>query len=163
MTGVLSPFLHQEVLVLFESHKKYTSFMKKDDCLINVLEKAITSHGLSPFCCWDPWVDAVLERPPVTPQHTAEILSVVRFTASPPHKSNQIICEKNCLIQHSVNDRTSEWVGTHIPIYANKCFFGVDCFFFFFKLDIKERFTNYVLLLIVCLRNMEQFSWNPGE
>lgn len=28
--------------------------------------------------------------------------------------------------------------------------------------DIKERFTNYVLLLIVCLRNMEQFSWNPG-
>nr|XP_055033531.1 transmembrane anterior posterior transformation protein 1 homolog isoform X1 [Misgurnus anguillicaudatus] len=26
--------------------------------------------------------------------------------------------------------------------------------------DIKERFTNYVLLLIVCLRNMEQFSWN---
>ncbi|KAF7248102.1 hypothetical protein EYD10_05825 [Varanus komodoensis] len=29
--------------------------------------------------------------------------------------------------------------------------------------DIKERFTNYVLLLIVCLRNMEQFSWNPGE
>lgn len=29
--------------------------------------------------------------------------------------------------------------------------------------DIKERFTNYVLLLIVCLRNMEQFSWNPGN
>ncbi|KAK1804329.1 hypothetical protein P4O66_020347 [Electrophorus voltai] len=28
--------------------------------------------------------------------------------------------------------------------------------------DIKERFTNYALLLIVCLRNMEQFSWNPG-
>ncbi|KAG8510317.1 Transmembrane anterior posterior transformation protein 1 [Galemys pyrenaicus] len=28
--------------------------------------------------------------------------------------------------------------------------------------DIKERFTNYVLLLIVCLRNMEQFSWNPA-
>uniref|UniRef100_A0A8C3G0J3 Transmembrane anterior posterior transformation 1 n=1 Tax=Cyclopterus lumpus TaxID=8103 RepID=A0A8C3G0J3_CYCLU len=27
--------------------------------------------------------------------------------------------------------------------------------------DIKERFTSYVLLLIVCLRNMEQFSWNP--
>ncbi|KAF3852466.1 hypothetical protein F7725_005821 [Dissostichus mawsoni] len=27
--------------------------------------------------------------------------------------------------------------------------------------DIKERFTNYILLLIVCLRNMEQFSWNP--
>ncbi|XP_042572121.1 transmembrane anterior posterior transformation protein 1 homolog isoform X2 [Cyprinus carpio] len=27
--------------------------------------------------------------------------------------------------------------------------------------DIKERFTNYTLLLIVCLRNMEQFSWNP--
>ncbi|XP_017272887.2 transmembrane anterior posterior transformation protein 1 homolog isoform X2 [Kryptolebias marmoratus] len=26
--------------------------------------------------------------------------------------------------------------------------------------DIKERFTSYVLLLIVCLRNMEQFSWN---
>lgn len=29
--------------------------------------------------------------------------------------------------------------------------------------DIKERFTNCVLLLIVCLRNMEQFSWNPGK
>ncbi|KAB5570974.1 hypothetical protein PHYPO_G00219640 [Pangasianodon hypophthalmus] len=26
--------------------------------------------------------------------------------------------------------------------------------------DIKERFTNCILLLIVCLRNMEQFSWN---
>lgn len=29
--------------------------------------------------------------------------------------------------------------------------------------DIKERFTGYVLLLIVCLRNMEQFAWNPGN
>uniref|UniRef100_A0A8C2KT08 Transmembrane anterior posterior transformation 1 n=1 Tax=Cyprinus carpio TaxID=7962 RepID=A0A8C2KT08_CYPCA len=29
--------------------------------------------------------------------------------------------------------------------------------------DIKERFTNYTLLLIVCLRNMEQFSWNPDH
>uniref|UniRef100_A0A9R1SL96 Transmembrane anterior posterior transformation 1 n=2 Tax=Cyprinus carpio TaxID=7962 RepID=A0A9R1SL96_CYPCA len=29
--------------------------------------------------------------------------------------------------------------------------------------DIKERFTNYVLLLIVCLRNMEQFSWNTDH
>ncbi|XP_040892243.1 transmembrane anterior posterior transformation protein 1 homolog [Toxotes jaculatrix] len=29
--------------------------------------------------------------------------------------------------------------------------------------DIKERFTNYILLLIVCLRNMEQFSWNPDH
>lgn len=29
--------------------------------------------------------------------------------------------------------------------------------------DIKERFTNYILVLIVCLRNMEQFSWNPGN
>ncbi|KAJ3587525.1 hypothetical protein NHX12_011122 [Muraenolepis orangiensis] len=27
--------------------------------------------------------------------------------------------------------------------------------------DIKERFTHYILLLIVCLRNMEQFSWKP--
>lgn len=34
--------------------------------------------------------------------------------------------------------------------------------FIFFPADIKERFTSYVLLLIVCLRNMEQFSWNPG-
>ncbi len=34
--------------------------------------------------------------------------------------------------------------------------------FFFLTIDIKERFTNYTLLLIVCLRNMEQFSWNPG-
>ncbi|KAM9850190.1 transmembrane anterior posterior transformation protein 1 homolog [Aulostomus maculatus] len=29
--------------------------------------------------------------------------------------------------------------------------------------DIKERFTSSVLLLIVCLRNMEQFSWNPDH
>ncbi|CAI5680773.1 unnamed protein product [Oreochromis niloticus] len=29
--------------------------------------------------------------------------------------------------------------------------------------DIKERFTNYILLLIVCLRNMEQFSWNADH
>nr|XP_023648050.1 transmembrane anterior posterior transformation protein 1 homolog [Paramormyrops kingsleyae] len=29
--------------------------------------------------------------------------------------------------------------------------------------DIKERFTNYILVLIVCLRNMEQFSWNPDH
>ncbi|XP_052005501.1 transmembrane anterior posterior transformation protein 1 homolog isoform X2 [Xyrauchen texanus] len=29
--------------------------------------------------------------------------------------------------------------------------------------DIKERFTNYVLLLIVCLRNMEQLSWNTDH
>ncbi|XP_067374080.1 transmembrane anterior posterior transformation protein 1 homolog isoform X4 [Channa argus] len=29
--------------------------------------------------------------------------------------------------------------------------------------DIKERFTSYILLLIVCLRNMEQFSWNPDH
>uniref|UniRef100_A0AAY4BER0 Transmembrane anterior posterior transformation protein 1 homolog n=1 Tax=Denticeps clupeoides TaxID=299321 RepID=A0AAY4BER0_9TELE len=29
--------------------------------------------------------------------------------------------------------------------------------------DIKERFTNFVLLLIVCLRNMEQFSWNSDH
>uniref|UniRef100_A0A673X451 Transmembrane anterior posterior transformation 1 n=1 Tax=Salmo trutta TaxID=8032 RepID=A0A673X451_SALTR len=29
--------------------------------------------------------------------------------------------------------------------------------------DIKERFTSYVLLLIVCLRNMEQFSWSPDH
>ncbi|XP_029020384.1 transmembrane anterior posterior transformation protein 1 homolog isoform X2 [Betta splendens] len=29
--------------------------------------------------------------------------------------------------------------------------------------DIKERFTSFVLLLIVCLRNMEQFSWNPDH
>lgn len=32
-----------------------------------------------------------------------------------------------------------------------------------FPTDIKERFTNCILLLIVCLRNMEQFSWNPGN
>lgn len=28
--------------------------------------------------------------------------------------------------------------------------------------DIKERFTSYILLLIVVLRNMEQFAWNLG-
>lgn len=32
-----------------------------------------------------------------------------------------------------------------------------------FPTDIKERFTNCILLLIVCLRNMEQFSWNAGN
>ncbi|XP_016149115.1 transmembrane anterior posterior transformation protein 1 homolog [Sinocyclocheilus grahami] len=31
------------------------------------------------------------------------------------------------------------------------------------SLYIKERFTNSVLLLIVCLRNMEQFSWNSDH
>uniref|UniRef100_A0A672MCY8 Transmembrane anterior posterior transformation 1 n=1 Tax=Sinocyclocheilus grahami TaxID=75366 RepID=A0A672MCY8_SINGR len=34
---------------------------------------------------------------------------------------------------------------------------------YFFHTDIKERFTNSVLLLIVCLRNMEQFSWNSDH
>ncbi|XP_018601843.2 transmembrane anterior posterior transformation protein 1 homolog isoform X1 [Scleropages formosus] len=29
--------------------------------------------------------------------------------------------------------------------------------------DIKERFTNFILIFIVCLRNMEQFSWNPDH
>ncbi|CAM9741213.1 transmembrane anterior posterior transformation protein 1 homolog [Lampetra fluviatilis] len=29
--------------------------------------------------------------------------------------------------------------------------------------DIRERFHNAVLLLVVCLRNMEQFSWNPDH
>ncbi|KAF7707028.1 transmembrane anterior posterior transformation protein 1 homolog isoform X3 [Silurus meridionalis] len=29
--------------------------------------------------------------------------------------------------------------------------------------DIKERFTNCILLLIVCLRNMEQFSWKSDH
>ncbi|XP_068607198.1 transmembrane anterior posterior transformation protein 1 homolog [Brachionichthys hirsutus] len=29
--------------------------------------------------------------------------------------------------------------------------------------DIKERFTSCILLLIVCLRNMEQFSWNTDH
>ncbi|XP_066506035.1 transmembrane anterior posterior transformation protein 1 homolog [Hoplias malabaricus] len=29
--------------------------------------------------------------------------------------------------------------------------------------DIKERFTNCILVLIVCLRNMEQFSWNSDH
>uniref|UniRef100_UPI00358E8B1B transmembrane anterior posterior transformation protein 1 homolog n=2 Tax=Myxine glutinosa TaxID=7769 RepID=UPI00358E8B1B len=29
--------------------------------------------------------------------------------------------------------------------------------------DIRERFHNVILLLIVCLRNMEQFSWNPDH
>ncbi|XP_072290922.1 transmembrane anterior posterior transformation protein 1 homolog isoform X2 [Eucyclogobius newberryi] len=29
--------------------------------------------------------------------------------------------------------------------------------------DIKERFTSYILLLIVVLRNMEQMAWNMGH
>ncbi|KAI1883693.1 hypothetical protein AGOR_G00234180 [Albula goreensis] len=41
--------------------------------------------------------------------------------------------------------------------------FGKNNLFQMSNSDIKERFTNYVLLLIVCLRNMEQFSWNPDH
>ncbi|XP_056898566.1 transmembrane anterior posterior transformation protein 1 homolog isoform X2 [Takifugu flavidus] len=39
--------------------------------------------------------------------------------------------------------------------------FGKNNLFQMSNSDIKERFTNHVLLLIVCLRNMEQFSWKP--
>ncbi|XP_035282353.1 transmembrane anterior posterior transformation protein 1 homolog [Anguilla anguilla] len=41
--------------------------------------------------------------------------------------------------------------------------FGKNNLFQMSNSDIKERFTNYVLLVIVCLRNMEQFSWNPDH
>ncbi|XP_036407153.1 transmembrane anterior posterior transformation protein 1 homolog isoform X1 [Megalops cyprinoides] len=41
--------------------------------------------------------------------------------------------------------------------------FGKNNLFQMSNSDIKERFTNYILLLIVCLRNMEQFSWNPDH
>ncbi|KAK7922185.1 hypothetical protein WMY93_009087 [Mugilogobius chulae] len=34
---------------------------------------------------------------------------------------------------------------------------------FFVCVDIKERFTTYILLLIVVLRNMEQMAWNMGH
>lgn len=33
----------------------------------------------------------------------------------------------------------------------------------FISADIKERFTNYILLLVVCVRNLEQFAWKPGK
>uniref|UniRef100_A0A3Q3VUI1 Uncharacterized protein n=1 Tax=Mola mola TaxID=94237 RepID=A0A3Q3VUI1_MOLML len=41
--------------------------------------------------------------------------------------------------------------------------FGKNNLFQMSNSDIKERFTNYVLLLIVCLRNMEQFAWKPDH
>ncbi|XP_074529385.1 transmembrane anterior posterior transformation protein 1 homolog isoform X2 [Halichoeres trimaculatus] len=41
--------------------------------------------------------------------------------------------------------------------------FGKNNLFQMSNSDIKERFTSYVLLLIVCLRNMEQFAWNPDH
>ncbi|XP_076005204.1 transmembrane anterior posterior transformation protein 1 homolog [Genypterus blacodes] len=41
--------------------------------------------------------------------------------------------------------------------------FGKNNLFQMSNSDIKERFTSYILLLIVCLRNMEQFSWNPDH
>lgn len=111
---VWSLFLHQEVLVLFVSYKKCTNFIRKYDYFIHIPENMIASHNLShnlsPFWCWEPQVDAALDGPPVRPQQTAEILSRMRFPASPPLKSDQIICGKVCLIQDSINDRTSEWV-----------------------------------------------------
>ncbi|KAF7663139.1 hypothetical protein LDENG_00217540 [Lucifuga dentata] len=41
--------------------------------------------------------------------------------------------------------------------------FGKNNLFQMSNSDIKERFTSYILMLIVCLRNMEQFSWNPDH
>ncbi|XP_041652857.1 transmembrane anterior posterior transformation protein 1 homolog isoform X2 [Cheilinus undulatus] len=41
--------------------------------------------------------------------------------------------------------------------------FGKNNLFQMSNSDIKERFTSYVLLLIVCLRNMEQFLWKPDH
>lgn len=29
--------------------------------------------------------------------------------------------------------------------------------------DVKERFTYIILLAVVFIRNMTEFSWNPGE
>ncbi|KAM7000561.1 transmembrane anterior posterior transformation protein 1 homolog isoform 2-T2 [Tautogolabrus adspersus] len=41
--------------------------------------------------------------------------------------------------------------------------FGKNNLFQMSNSDIKERFTSYVLLLIVFLRNMEQFLWKPDH
>nr|XP_046263169.1 transmembrane anterior posterior transformation protein 1 homolog isoform X2 [Scatophagus argus] len=41
--------------------------------------------------------------------------------------------------------------------------FGKNNLFQMSNSDIKERFTSYVLLLIVFLRNMEQFAWKPDH
>ncbi|KAH0515729.1 Transmembrane anterior posterior transformation protein 1 [Microtus ochrogaster] len=56
------------------------------------------------------------------------------------------------------------WTATE-PKERKRAHIGVIPHFFMAVLYvyIKERFTNYVLLLIVCLRNMEQFSWNPDH
>ncbi|KAI2668582.1 hypothetical protein H4Q32_005330 [Labeo rohita] len=56
------------------------------------------------------------------------------------------------------------WTATE-PKERKRAHIGVIPHFFMAVLYvyIKERFTNYTLLLIVCLRNMEQFSWNPDH
>ncbi|CAL1612923.1 unnamed protein product [Knipowitschia caucasica] len=41
--------------------------------------------------------------------------------------------------------------------------FGKNNLFQISNSDIKERFTSYILLLIVVLRNLEQMSWNMGH
>ncbi|XP_020773312.2 transmembrane anterior posterior transformation protein 1 homolog [Boleophthalmus pectinirostris] len=41
--------------------------------------------------------------------------------------------------------------------------FGKSNLFQMSNSDIKERFTSYILLLIVVLRNMEQMAWNMGH
>ncbi|XP_075904334.1 transmembrane anterior posterior transformation protein 1 homolog isoform X2 [Nelusetta ayraudi] len=39
--------------------------------------------------------------------------------------------------------------------------FGKNNLFQMSNSDIKERFTNHILLLVVCVRNLEQFAWKP--
>ncbi|XP_033829954.1 transmembrane anterior posterior transformation protein 1 homolog [Periophthalmus magnuspinnatus] len=41
--------------------------------------------------------------------------------------------------------------------------FGKNNLFQMSNSDIKERFTSYILLLIVVLRNLEQMAWNMGH
>ncbi|KAL4641784.1 hypothetical protein GN956_G10442 [Arapaima gigas] len=41
--------------------------------------------------------------------------------------------------------------------------FGKNNLFHMSNSDIKGRFTNYILIFVVCLRNMEQLSWNPDH
>ncbi|KAI3351449.1 hypothetical protein L3Q82_020303 [Scortum barcoo] len=62
-------------------------------------------------------------------------------------------CDSFKTFSHTWNTKPS--YSTVMRLYSQMCWFD--------PADIKERFTSYVLLLIVCLRNMEQFAWNPDH
>lgn len=123
MTGVLSLFLHQEVLFLFGSHKKGRNFIKKDNCFINILEKVIASYEI--FCSfwwWEPQFDAALGgccRDPIC----GEVPSI--SPRLPPSNLIKFLV-KDCIIQDIVNDRQI----LILWFYVGKYLVGVDIFFF---------------------------------